>query len=331
MRARIRSVWQIRWRIIRALPFILLLASPEAALAHERVRFGATLSSMLIWIAQEKGYFQKHGIRAETQMFSSGRGTLDALVKDEVDLANASDFAFNSRVGTDSGLRILASTSVIRTARLIGRRDRGISDAGSLAGKRVGVTHGTVGEFFLSRYLTLYGVDIASVTLVDLKPEAIAQRLVEGTLDAGIAWDPFITDAEDELNGNVVLLPGQIEHFYFFLLITTQGWAEKNPRLADGVLRSLIEAENFSSAHGREAMQIIQKKWGYRNESMDRLWPLHTLHVSLPQALIFNLEVQANWGMKKKALPVAALPKFLDHVLTEPLAALRPSSVGIVK
>lgn len=331
MRARTTFLWRLLRRGRHALPLLLLLAAPSHAPAREHIRFGITPGSLLAWIAQEKGLFQKHGVRVETKIFSSGRAALDALVGDEVDLATASDFAFNSRLGASPNLRILASTSVIRTARLIGRRDRGAGDVSNLPGKKIGVTLGSVGEFFLTRYLTLHGIDIGSVTLADLKPEQVAQGLVDGTLDAGITWDPFITDAEGAMKDNAVLLPGQVEHFYFFLLITTKDWAERHPKQAGAVLSALIEAETFCSENAQEAKRILQKTMGYGAGSVDRLWPLHSLHVSLPQALIFNLEVQASWGMKKNVFPAGKLPKFLDHVVTEPLAALRPNSVGIVK
>lgn len=332
MRARRRLFWRLRPRIVRALPFlIVLLAGLPGVHASERVRIGGTQASLLVWVAQETGLFRKHGIEVETQMFSSGVAAAEALIRGEIDLATVSDTVVAVKAAAHPELRILSSISAVRTARLVGRRDRGISDARSLAGKTVAMTAGSVSEFFLSRYLTLHGVDAGAVTVVDLKPEKIAQGLVAGTLDAGLTWAPFITDAEDELKANAVLLPGQVDQFYFFLLITANGWLGKHPQQAEAMLRALIEAETLCSEQPEKAKEIIQKKMGYRTEFMERLWPLNSLHVSLPQALIFNLEVQANWSMKKNTFPGAKLPNFLDHVVTEPLAGLRSDSVGIVK
>jgi NitT/TauT family transport system substrate-binding protein len=286
---------------------------------------------LLVWIAHEKDLFAKHGVSAQPSMFSSGIASADALVRGEIDLATSSDFAFMNKALAHPDIRALASIAVIRTARLIGRKDRRIAEAGDLAGKKIGVTMNTISEFFLTRYLALHGVDVRSVTLVDLKPEQIAHGLVTGALDAGLSWDPFITDAEGELKDNAILLPGQVEQSFFFLLIARREWIEKHPGQIKGLLNALIEAEVFAAREAAEAKQIIQKKFGYPPDVIDATWPQHSLHVSLPQTLIFNLEVQANWRLKRNITPSNKIPEFLDFIMTEPLAALRPSSIGIVK
>jgi ABC-type nitrate/sulfonate/bicarbonate transport system substrate-binding protein len=310
---------------------VLLSTTAGMAQAREGIRLGATQAALLVWIAQEKNLFAKHGLNAEPSMFSSGIAAADALVKGELDLATSSDFAFMSKVLAHSDLRALASIGVIRTARLIGRKDRQIAEAGDLPGKKIGITRNTISEFFLTRYLALHGIDISSATIVDLKPQQIAHGLVTGTLDAGLSWDPFITDAEGELKDNAIVLPGQVEQSFFFLLIARKEWTEKHPGEVKSLLNALIEAETFAANDADQAKQIIQKKFGYRPDVIDVTWPQHSLHVSLPQTLVFNLEVQANWRLKKNIAPANKMPEFLDFIMTEPLAALRPSSIGIVK
>jgi ABC-type nitrate/sulfonate/bicarbonate transport system substrate-binding protein len=310
---------------------VLLSTTAGMAQAREGIRLGATQAALLVWIAQEKNLFAKHGLNAEPSMFSSGIAAADALVKGELDLATSSDFAFMSKVLAHSDLRALASIGVIRTARLIGRKDRQIAEAGDLPGKKIGITRNTISEFFLTRYLALHGIDISSATMVDLKPQQIAHGLVTGTLDAGLSWDPFITDAEGELKDNAIVLPGQVEQSFFFLLIARKEWTEKHPGEVKSLLNALIEAETFAANDADQAKQIIQKKFGYRPDVIDVTWPQHSLHVSLPQTLVFNLEVQANWRLKKNIAPANKMPEFLDFIMTEPLAALRPSSIGIVK
>lgn len=313
------------------LALILLLPGGGAAQAPAEIRLGSTHTALLVWIAEEQGLFAKQGIKAQPRMYSSGIATAEALIRGEIDLATSSESAFTSMAFTHPDLRILASIAVLRTARLVGRRDHQVAEPGDLVGKRVGVTLSTVGEFLLARYLALHAIEVASVTVVNMKPEDIANGLVKGTLDAGLTWDPFITDAETVLKDVAVLLPGQVDQFFFFLLYARKDWVERNPKAVQAILTALIEAESFASRNSEDAKRIVQKKFGYRSEFMDRLWPLHSLHVSLPQALILSLEVQARWRIAKKIVPSEEAPKFLDFIMTGPLAGIRPNSVGIVK
>jgi NitT/TauT family transport system substrate-binding protein len=331
MRARILRFVRIFRGAWSGFALILLLPGNGAAEAPAEIRLGSTHTALLVWIAQEQGLFASNGIAAQPRMYSSGIATAEALIRGEIDLATSSESAFMSVAFTHPDLRILASIAVLRTARLIGRRDRQIAEPGDLVGKRIGVTLNTASEFFLARYLALHGIEIASVTIVDLKPEDIANGLVTGTLDAGLTWDPFITEAENVLKGGAVLLPEQVDQFFFFVLYAREEWVEKNPQAAKAILAALIEAESFASRHSEAAKRIVQKKFGYRSELMDGLWPQHNLHVSLPQALIFSLEVQARWRITKKIAPSEDTPRFLDFILTGPLAGIRPNSVGIVK
>ena len=55
------------------------------------------------------------------------------------------------------------------------------------------------------------------------------------------------------------------------------------------------------------------------------------LHVSLPQGLLFVLEQQAEWRVRRKPTNAAAMPNYLDFVATDPSREIRESSVGIVK
>ncbi len=66
-----------------------LLCHQPTAVAQERARIAwAAFSSSHIplWVAQEKGLFQKHGIAPEVIFFSNGPTALQALVAGELDI-----------------------------------------------------------------------------------------------------------------------------------------------------------------------------------------------------------------------------------------------------
>lgn len=309
----------------------LIAVRPQAWAKDNKVVISASKTALLVWIAEGKGLFRKHGLNAELKLFESGLAAADTIIKGEADLSTTSDSAFVSRSFLFSDLRVLASIATLETARLVGRKDRGIKEASDLAGKRVGVTLGSTSEFLLTRYLTLKGIPLSAPSIIDLKPAQISESLVKGDIDAGLTWEPFIHTAELKLDKNAIVLPDQVDLIYSFLLISKQSWIEKHPDITKKVLLALIEAEELSLDRPDEAKSLIQRKFGYERGYIDHLWPLHHLHVSLPQGLLFVLERQADWQIKKGLTASRTVPNFLDFVDTASLAKVRNTAVGIVK
>lgn len=328
-----RPTWfYVSFGVLPVAILIALFSFMERSWAQKReVVISASETALLVWIADGKKLFRKHGLNVKLKLSQSGLRAAEAVIKNEADLSTTADAAFVNRSFRYADLRILASISTLETARLIGRRDRGIQNAADLAGKRVGVTQGSVGEYFLTRYLTFRGIPLSAPTIIDLRPGDISNGLVNGDIDAGLTWEPFIRNAEVKLNSNAVTLPGQIDLIYHFLVVTKQRWIEENPKKTKAILAALIEAEKFALNHPKKAKAIIQSKFGYESSYLDHLWPLHLFHVSLPQALLFVLERQADWQIQKNLTPLKTMPNFLDRVETTPLKQIRGSAVGIVK
>lgn len=330
-----RCLSQFMMLVMLAVSFLVGGVGPGAA--EGDIKVAASRTALLFWIAAERGFFEEEGLHATSKsghvrplLFQSGLAAGRALLTGAADLSTTADSAFVSLSVEHPNLRILASISASEISRLVARRDRGISSAADLVGKRVGVTVGSAGEFLLGRYLTLNRVPLGIVELVDLKPAAIVKALVSGDIDAGLTWEPFIHDAEVALGDNGVVLPGQEGQHYYFLVVTTEEWIARNRDAATKIVRALIRAENFAIENQDAAKALIAEKFGYERAYLDHLWPLHSLHVSLPQDLLFMLEESADWRMRKGLVKRQAMPNFVDLIDAATLRAVNPIVVGIL-
>lgn len=319
---------QKNWQFLLIL-VIFSITSPSAVHA-QKVTLAATPTALLVWIADAKGFFKDEGLDITIELFQSGSFAADALVEKRVDLSTTSEAAFASRSFEHSQLRILATLSSSETARLIGRRDRGITTAQDLVGKRIGITRKSISDFLLSRYLTLNGIDQAKVELVDLPPKSIANSLIKGEIDAGLTWEPSIHQAEVGLGDQSVTLPDQEGQHFYFLLLTSAEWVERNRETAEKILQALIRAERFAIEQMQQAMTAINARFDYESGYLKRLWPQHNLHVSLPQDLLFVLDEQARWRIQRRFVQAKTTPNYISNIELRPLAAVSPVSVGIV-
>jgi ABC-type nitrate/sulfonate/bicarbonate transport system substrate-binding protein len=114
-------------------------------------------------------------------------------------------------------------------------------------------------------------------------------------------------------------------------MLAKQSWVDENKEQLGRFLSALVKAEALAADNPAKAKELIRKRFKYSKDYVDYIWPLHNLHISLPQGLLPILERQAEWQIRRGLTNAEAVPVYLDFIDTAPLAGVRPSSVGIVK
>ena len=179
---------------------------------------------------------------------------------------------------------------------LVARRDRGIVNVSDLKGKRIGTTLGTVAEFHLGRFLTLHGMTLKDITLVDVKtPAGWVNDVANGDIDAIATAQPYANSARDRLGDNAVVWPIQSSQPLFGLVISTDEWLSTHPGPSERFLRSLAQAEEYVHAHPSESRAIVQKRLDLDAGYMDTVWQQNQFSLTLDQSLVLAMEDEARW------------------------------------
>ncbi len=76
--------------------------------------------------------------------------------------------------------------------------------------------------------MSIHGISITDVELVDLRPPAIVESMVEGTIDAAITWEPSVYLAEKALGENFIHLPDKDSYYYHFIVVGKRDWLYAN-------------------------------------------------------------------------------------------------------
>ncbi len=92
----------------------------------EKITIGATTQelSTLIWIAEEKGYFEENGLDATVKAYDTGIETKNALLAGEVDVADTVDFVISGLGLEGVNIKVLASINTAIIDYIIARKDR---------------------------------------------------------------------------------------------------------------------------------------------------------------------------------------------------------------
>lgn len=317
--------------ILVGLGFLLLRkgASPERV---EKLRIGVFADSIcaLVYVAQQQGFFKRHGVDLTIENYQTGSYAVNDLVAGKVDVATASEFALVLQGFKTGDLRAVGTISTADNVEVVARRDRGIEKPADLRGKRVGVPRNTGADFFLRTFLSFSGIRPEEIRAVDLKPSEMVEALSEGKIDA-VCWIPPFSDAvKKNLGGKVLSWSAQGGLDYFFLMITRDELIKARPRTVTGLLKGVLEAEDFLRMHEKEAQSIIERNLGLDHEAVLNTWAKTHFRVRLDQALLTLMEDEARWAIRNKLVDSEKVPNYLTFLYLEGLEKIRPNAVSVI-
>lgn len=304
-------------------------APPAQSSAPLRLSITRGNSAALLFIAQAQGYLDDSGLDISLQEFQSGQSALGNLLKEETDIATAAEFAFVSKSFTNPDLRIICVISTFKNKHLIYRTDKGIQTPSQIKGKRIGVTRRSGGEFFLGQFLQSNNIKMAEVEIIDLKPKQITESLIIGQIDAALTWEPHIFNLKKLMENTTKSLPAQGDQDNYLVLVARAKWLETNKDKVDKLLQALQNAENFISNKEHVVKHYLQDKFLYEEEYLDSILPELKIKLELPEELIWNMELEAQWRIENGLEANQPIPDYRDRVYLESLLRINSEAVTI--
>jgi NitT/TauT family transport system substrate-binding protein len=262
----------INWAVFTYIVAVTLVLSacsantPSAKNPTLKVAWVLWPSEYPLVIAQDKGFFEKHGVSVELAYYDVISNELADIQSGKVDggfnvpgdllqMWSKSPDTFKGVLVVDSsnGADVIVATQDIQTP-------------ADLRGKRVGVLPGTFGELFVDRMLKANGLRTSDVTLINIDPSNVPDSL-SVQIDAGHSWEPYTSKALTA--GNHIIFsssetPGLISDVLVFKT------AIINERSEDirAFIAAYYEALDFWKTNPQEAVAIIAKHTGLKPEEI---------------------------------------------------------------
>lgn len=255
-------------RLVLLLSVTLLPTLVWSAQAQKSVRVRISQSavsarSTVLWIAQERGLFAKHGVDMEVIYLRSSPLQMTALATNEVQFASSGGSPLLSAVSGGQDLKIVAAPGNRLVYDLVVRPE--IKDAKDLRGKRFGVTN-IGGTTWMAAYLTLehLGLDANrdQIRINGIGNQTLLAQAVEtGNIDATLL-DPFLS-RRTKLRGMNILVELQRAKIPFMSTVfaTSGNFLRDHPDIVEGVLKALLEAQAYVStpANRNTVMQTMAR------------------------------------------------------------------------
>ncbi|MBW8848401.1 MAG: ABC transporter substrate-binding protein [Burkholderiales bacterium] len=303
-------------------------------LAIEKLRIALPMAphAGLLHLAAARGFFDDRGLAVTVLAQSHGKAALAEVLRGGADLAAAADVPIVVEVLKGAPLSIAAAVaSASNELAVLARRDRAIGSPADLQGRRVGVTLGTSGEYFLWAFMVRHRLAPQSLTLVDLPPARLVQALRDGSVDAIAAWQPIRHEAEVALASAVVSLSAPDAYAQNYVLVGRSEFLATHSEALRRLLLALLDAERFVQEEPQQAKALLAARLKLSTEALDPAWQALTLEVGQEQAQLVTLEDVAGWAMARGYAPAQPMPNFLAHLDLEALQAASPGRVTVVR
>jgi NitT/TauT family transport system substrate-binding protein len=286
-----------------------------------------------VWIAENKGYFQEEGLNVKIKEFGSGRTALRTMLNEgNLDMVTVAQtpVMFNSFSRSDYAI-IAAMVYSDNDVKILVRQDKGIIDPSDLIGKKVGITKGSTGHFFLGLFLAHNGLELSEVETIDLEATDLPQALVEGRVDAISTWEPHILNAKSLLGEKVHLLPSEgifREDFYF---VPNRNFMENNPEILKSFLKAIEKGEEFIKKNREESIDIVCERLKLDKELTASIWSDFNFELMLDQTILITLEDEARWAIREGLIDKKEIPNYLDFIYMDLLENVKPEAITIIR
>lgn len=238
-------------------------AAEKITVAHSTwIGYGA------LYIAKEKGFFEKAGLDVDLQIIEASSDAIAAMQGGQIDIVASTIDNFTLFSGNGADLSLL--TTLDESAGgdgIVSRKE--IANVADLKGKRVGVQKGSVAQFLLAQALDRVGLKLEDVTTIDMKSGDAGAAFVAGSIDAAVTWQPWLSKASATDFGKVLTDTSEMPGLIVDALAAKTEYATEHKAELKAFVDAYFEGVAFMEKNPAEANGIIARNLKMSPETLE--------------------------------------------------------------
>ena len=244
------------------------------AFGAEPIKLGMStwLGYAPLYLAKEKGLFQKRGIEVEVVVIESPADRRAAFAADRIQ---------GMATTVDTHVMTAAAENPIPLKQVLALDDshggdgmvakKEIKTIKDLKGKTVAAQLGAGASYFWLNYiLSQNGMKLADLKTVDMKAGDAGAAFVAGKVDAAVTWEPWLSKAKDTPFGHVLLSSDQTPGIIVDSLAFKPDFLKKRGEDVKKIVAAWNEAVQFAAEKPAEADPIMAKFTGQKPEEFTK-------------------------------------------------------------
>jgi NitT/TauT family transport system substrate-binding protein len=283
---------------------LLAVVQPAAAQTKIKMTYTAVTGFTAGYVAQQQGFFQKHGIDMEFVQTNISGNIPAVIVSGSVEAGGPTMPSILQANDAGLDLVVFAGGAVYPLSGdvLIARKGAGIEKTADLKGKTVGVPGiGALLHIMLRRDLKANGVDPDSVKYVELGFPQAGDALRSGQIDAYPSQAPFTARILQSGAGEAVAnwLSATPAGTPTVVFAATRSWATAHKKEINAMQDAMRDALAFMKDHRDETNEAIGKYTGLPAAVVGSL-PPPIINVDLtPKQIQFWIDICKEQGLIK--------------------------------
>ncbi len=301
---------------------VALVVSPAAA--NETVKMGElpAISTVGIYVAIDKGFFEEKGITVDLQRFASGGKMIAPLATGEIDVATGAPSAglFNAIAG-GMDFKIVADKGeqrpgasfcpvVIRKDLVDSGRVKTLAD---LKGLKISTgAKGITMDYDLAKMLEHVGLKYGDVEMVQLSYPESVKALASKAIDGMIGPEPWGVLAEEKGAGKRMFLTEEvpsIASLQIAVVMYSGKFIKERPKVARDFMQAYVKGVRYYRERGlkdAEIAGILSKHTGVPVQTIQATIPFYIDPDARPR--VKDLEAFQEWfhtmGWAKAMVPI---------------------------
>jgi len=247
------------------------------AAAAETINFGVQPATMPIYIAREMGLLdaveKKHDVKIVFRSFSYGAPENQAMAAGELQIASA---GMGPAIVAAARLpaKLLAITILEQTAILV-PADSNVTSVADLAGKKIAFPgKGSQQYPLLVKALADAGLKLSDIELFKTKGSDVPTLLANKSVDAGITWDPHVSNALAAGHSKVLIkaekiLPIKAGHYIGNGVYARDDFIEARPELVQDIMDALVKSIDLILEDKERAAKLWSAQIGFPKKVID--------------------------------------------------------------
>ena len=232
------------------------------ALDKIRIGMGAfSPTNSAIWVAEERGFFKKHGIEAEAIFIGGGAArSVNALLAGDIQFATAGGGGVLQSALRGADVVMIAANNNKGVHRILVRPE--IDTPEAIKGKKIAITtFGSSSHQVLSMVLDVWKIrpDELQILQVGSSPTMLIS-MQKKLVDGAVLSDPSYFIAEDNGFRVIADLAKMNIHYLQNMMVSTRSYLRANRDQATRVMRAYVEAIAYFKKNKKDSVQIILKK-----------------------------------------------------------------------
>jgi NitT/TauT family transport system substrate-binding protein len=213
------------------------------------------------YIAEQKGFFKKHGANVKLVWFANYTDSISALSAGQLD-ANSqtwSDTMAPLAKGLPLKVILVNDNSAGNDALMVGPKIKSFAD---LKGKKIALEEFSISHFLLTLALDKNGMRLKDVQVVNLAAGDAAAAFMAGRVDAAVVWNPWVNKIQASGKGRPLFTSKDVPGLIPDLLVAQEKALQAKRHDFVGMVRAWYDVEKFIRDNPDEATRIMAKVVG---------------------------------------------------------------------